>query len=71
MRNRVIAILVLAPGQTIPRPFSRASSVDELRELVAPYIGPDVLVERIDTEEPIGIGVRFGQRLKFFAFTER
>jgi len=71
MSNRVIAILTLAPGQTIARPFSRASSIDELRELVAPYVGADVVIDRIDTEEPIGSGTRYGQRLKFFAFTER
>ncbi|MDE2105418.1 MAG: hypothetical protein KGL39_49785 [Patescibacteria group bacterium] len=67
----VIAILSLRPDQNIPRPFSRASSIDELRELLLPYVGVDVAVNKIDTEEPLGSAVLYGQRVKFFAFTER
>lgn len=67
---RVISILSQADDQTVARPFSRASSNDELVELLRAYV-PRITLANIDTETPVGEGIRFGQRVRYFAFTER
>ena len=72
-----ITILRREPGQTIPRPFNRACSVDEMREMLAYTISrnttrlPMIDVECLDTEAPVATYGKGPSRVEFFAFTER
>lgn len=72
-----ITILLQLPGQTIPRPFNRASSVGELQDMIAEYgqrlYGDDLeaVESNIDSEEPILVYPHKGQGFaRFYAFTE-
>lgn len=64
----IIAILKQVKGQKIPRPYTRASSRDELIELLPAHV--QINFAAIDTDEPIVVQGVKGD-IKFYAFTEQ
>lgn len=70
-------ILIRKPGQTIARPFQRASSTDELVELIESFVAGhyadtvEVRVENLNTETPVARIPNKGDGwIEFFAFSE-
>ncbi len=80
-----ITILRRLPGQAIPRPVNRASSLSELSDLIVGFEqdnrrfvkgmapqGTKLNLENIDTDKPVAlVGPVDAPAAEFFAFTER
>ena len=65
-----ITILRRAPGQAIPRPFNRASSVSEMRELIVrgEFAQRTINADNLNTDKPV---LTQANGVEFFAFEER